>query len=272
MTWHVDERDARLYVDDDLDGTSCASIEAHVEAFGRCRELIASVAPPDALLDDVWAGIVETLDRPRRGPLERGLTTAGLPEGTARLVAATSRARLAYLVAVAFTVVVAIAAARADSAGSVDLFLLAAPIGPLAATALSFGRWSDPAHAVLFTTPTSALKILLVRTTAAVVPAIVLTGLASLWIADHGWIAAAWLLPGLALCLGALALSSWWPIEMAAIVLAGAWIAVPVSLAAGPGDLLDALTGSVQVVSAVVVAVGVVLIVARRTEFEAAES
>ena len=103
-------------------------------------------------------------------------------------------------------------------------------------------------------------------------PAMLLTAVSSLWLLDRGWYAVAWLLPALALALGALALSSWIPLDLAAAVLGGAWVAVPIVLRLELGDLVDALTGPAQALSLVVVAAAAAVVVGRRSSFDYLEA
>jgi hypothetical protein len=86
------------------------------------------------------------------------------------------------------------------------LFLVVAPLIPVAGVAASFGGDADPAHELVTVTPYSSVRLLLLRTggvLASSIPATVLLGLA---LPGPAWIAVAWLTPavaGIALTLAA---------------------------------------------------------------------
>ncbi len=148
------------------------------------------------------------------------------------------------------------------------MFLVLAPIGPLLATASAYGRWADPAFAVLSTTPMSALRIVLIRTVASVLPAIVLTALSLPLLAGRGWLALAWLLPTLALTVGALALATWVDLAIASLIAGAGWLLTPVLIRVPGGELLDVFAQQIQLASIAVAAIGVFTMVLRRDRFE----
>jgi hypothetical protein len=261
--WHVDDVAARRYVDRALDPTDAASVDAHLLHCEPCRAAV-SAAMGDGVLDVVWHKVDVALDRPRLGLLERLLVALGMSGSTARMVAATSRSRWSYLVAVASSFALALLASRPGAEDAFGLFLVVAPLGPLVATATAFGRWADPAYELLGTVPSSPLRLLLVRAVAAVAPALALTALSSLWLVDHGWLAVTWLVPSLALSTAALALSRWVAVEVAATVLGAVWLMAPALLRLRSDDLLGLLSGPGQVASAAVVALAALAFVADR--------
>ncbi len=267
MTWHVDEMSAKRYVARRLDGTSAASIESHALVCDECRTRLGQQVD-DVLLDSVWLALTEALDRPDASPIERALQRIGCSDVTARVVAATSRQRWPFVLAVAISLSMSLVAIQSSYEDFFGLFLIIAPLGPLVATASSFGRWSDPAYEITVMAPTPALRILLIRIAASVVPAIALTALSVPWLLDRGWFAIAWLLPSLALSAGALALSSWVDVERAALGLGLMWLALPTMLRLPVARLIDLFGAPVQVVSAVVAATAVVVVATRHESFD----
>lgn len=268
MTWHFDASTVAQYRDRSVDAAVAASVEAHLMECERCRGLIAE-SVDDRLLSFVWDEIEDELDRAHLGLIERTLVALGWSDATARIVAATTRARWSYLFVVAFSVLVAVSSSTAPHSDERFIaFLLIAPLGPLVATACAFGRWVDPAHALLRTLATSTWRMVLIRTAAAVVPAVALTALATPWLIERGWMAAAWLLPSLALALIVLALSSWIDVELATLVVGSAWIAVPVGLRFPVSDLIGAFGGPIQIVSLAVGGGAAMIAIVRRTRFD----
>ena len=268
MTWHIEATTAGQYSERQTDPVMAASVEAHLMSCEQCRAMVNDSVADDELTS-IWHGIEDVLDVPRLGWVERLMIAVGCSDLTARTVAVTTRSRWAYLLLVAFNVVLAIASSRSGNAEPVFVaFLLLAPLGPLAATASAFGRWADPVIALRRTLPTSALRSMLVRTAATVAPAVVLTAAATPWLAGRGWLAVAWLLPALALTVSTLALSSWIEVEAAAVLLVGAWTAVALALRFGASDLIAAYAGPLQVVSAVAILAAAVTTLARRTEYD----
>ncbi|WP_127469012.1 zf-HC2 domain-containing protein [Streptomyces sp. B27] len=123
------------------------------------------------------------------------------------------------------------------------LLLVTAPVLPLAGVALSYGRHADPLYEVVTSTPSGGLRLLLVRAAAVLgvsVPALTLAG-AALPPAAGGPGAAAWLLPGLALTLAALALGSFVGSRRGAAAVGGAWALFVVAPATSGGPAGAAL-------------------------------
>jgi hypothetical protein len=274
MSWHVGQGTATQYAHQQLDPVSTASVEAHLLECADCRGLVGAEASSvgASALDALWDGIVDAIDQPRTSWAERLLRRAGLADTTARLVAAAPRAPLAYALAVGLSLLLAYVAAESSYDDLFGLFLLVAPLGPLVATAVSFSRFTDPAFELLGTVPTSPLRVLLVRTVAAVAPAIVFTATSFVWTVDRGWLAAAWLLPSLALCATALAISTWVAIERAALAVGAAWLVAPLVIRIHARALLDAFAGVIQIGSAVALAAAVVVVVARHSVIEYREA
>ncbi|MFJ3581029.1 zf-HC2 domain-containing protein [Streptomyces sp. NPDC090127] len=130
---------------------------------------------------------------------------------------------------VAVLVVVAAAVALAYGAGFREarpVLLALAPVLPLAGVAVSYGRHADPMYEIGVATPSGGLRLLLTRAAAVLgvcVP--VLTSAGALLPPVTGVPgAAAWLLPGLALTLAALALGSFVGCRAAALTLIGGWL------------------------------------------------
>lgn len=274
MTWHVDSRTAERYLEHTLDATGAASIESHVLMCEQCRTELGEHARQidEAALSIAWSAIVEHLDRPAVGWVERLLHGVGCSDVLTRIVAATTRARLSFLVAVSLSLFLAIVAAQSPDERYLGMFLVIAPLGPLVATAGAFGSWSDPVHELGCTVPTSALRILLVRVAASVVPAIALTAVSIPWLIDRGWLAVAWLLPSLALALGVLALSSWVSIEVASLTLGGLWISVPMTIRLPWRELIDLLGRPTQLTSLLAIAAAIAITLARRNSFDYREA
>jgi hypothetical protein len=269
VTWHLEPSTAEAYLRRSTDDVTAASVEAHVVGCSSCQTLLSTVDPTlDAWLAEVWNGIDDVLDRPRIGVFERALSAIGCTEVTARIVAASSRARWSYIAAVALSVALALGAAHSGRDAAFGLFLLLAPIGPLVATAGAFGRWADPLYPLLGALPTSPWRMALVRTVASVLPAIALTSISIAILGERGWLAVAWLLPALALCVSTLALATWISVESASLVVAVAWLAVPIVVRLHPTELIDTIGGRGQWVAIVLAVAASAVVAFRRDTFE----
>ncbi|MDX3225586.1 zf-HC2 domain-containing protein [Streptomyces sp. ME19-01-6] len=157
----------------------------------------------------------------------------GLGRGPARgprawmVWAAGPAVRGPWLVALLVTGVVAAGAARAAGVSGVRPLLLAlAPVLPSAGVAVSYGRHADPMHELAASTPSGGLRLLLTRTAvvlAVSVPLLTLVG-QLLPAAAGAPAASAWLLPGLALTLAALALASYVGCRIATCAVTAGWL------------------------------------------------
>jgi hypothetical protein len=244
VTWHADRALLARYAGGSIDEARALSIEAHLLRCPECRSRLAGEAPR-LTLNVVWEGILSSVEAPAPPLAERALLRAGVPDHVARLLGATRSLRLSWLIAVAIALGFAGAAARLG--GEIALFLIVAPLIPVAGVAAAYGPGVDPTYEVGLAAPMRSFKLLLIRAAAVLVTSTALAGLASLALPRLDWSAAAWLLPSLALTAAGLALSSFTSPGRAFGLVAFVWIAsvaavdlsANASLAAfGPGGQL----------------------------------
>lgn len=225
MTWHAppDALVQFAQTPEDLDDVMAASIEQHLVACATCREAVASAADRVAL-GRSWAEVADVIDQPVPTLVQRLLRRIGVPDHMAQLVGATPQLRFAWL---ATTVLLAAAAvATAHDMGSDTPFLIVAPLVPLGAVLITFLPAEDPGGEAAVATPLHGAGLLIRRVIAVLVPTFAILGLASLAQPEVSGTSALWVLPGLALAMGALALSTVLRASTAVAVLALTWIGV----------------------------------------------
>jgi len=275
MTWHADGPTLARYQAAALGPAAAASVEAHLDRCGDCRAALATMADPSRLARN-WAAVEDRLDDGARPVLLRLLLRLGVHEHHARLVLMTPALRGPSIAGVVAVLTVVVLAAQADG-GSGDavfsLFLVLAPLLPLAGVAAAFGGF-DPLHELTRTAPTPAFELLLTRAVAILVTTTVLSALTALPLPLHGWEVAAWLLPALGLSAASLALSTWIPAHWAAAGLGSAWVAAAAlswRVNRFDADVLErfvALGPLGQLVCAALAATGAVVVVLRRDTLE----
>ena len=257
MSWHVQSDLLERYARGETDGPTAYSVEAHLPSCSRCRGEVAALAD-HARLTQIWDGIEERLDAPRRGPVEAGLVRLRVPEHVARLLGATHALRLSWLLACALVLAFAVLAASRREEGIV-MFLIFAPLLPLAGIAAAYGPDVDPAYEVGLAAPMRSFGLLLVRALAVLVTTTAMATVAALALPGLHWSAAAWLLPSLGLTLASLALAARMSATAACGVLALAWVLTVVTgwrvseeplLVAGPAGQIAC--GLLAVVAALV--------------------
>ena len=253
--WHADPASLDRYAQGLSGPASSASIEAHLLACAQCRSVVSD-AVPVARLDAIWAEVAETVDSPRRRLPERLLVRLGVPDHTARLIAATPSLTTSWLLAVGFALGFALLAAQSGPRG-VLLFLALAPVLPVAGVAAAYGREGDPTYDVALASPYSAFRLVLLRTAAVLVSTLCLAGLAALLLPVTPAVALAWLLPALALSGATLALSSRATAPVAAGLVVAVWLATVLSAFRSTGSPYAAfgLTGQVVCLGALLVSV-----------------
>ncbi|WP_237327919.1 zf-HC2 domain-containing protein [Streptomyces sp. CBMAI 2042] len=276
--WHVDGELAARYAAGTAAESDAWSLEKHVEACGACAAAVSSAvrAGPETgpLLAGIRAAVLErAVQEPRESVGSRvyadngtgpaigtstgagttttvtGAGTTGVPprlSRAARVVWAAGPAlRGAWLVALVVVALGAVALSYGAGLGASvrPLLLVTAPVLPLAGVALSYGLHADPLYEIATSTPSGGLRLLLTRAAAVLavsVPALTLAG-AVLPVAAGGPGAAAWLLPGLALTLAALALGSFVGGRRGAAAVGTAWLAFVVAPTATGGPAGAAL-------------------------------
>ncbi|MFE7614172.1 zf-HC2 domain-containing protein [Streptomyces sp. NPDC057496] len=206
------------------------------------------------------AGPVRRLLRAVRGPgprthhdAGRGRPPVGVPgaRGGRLLWAAGPALRGPWLLALVLVAVGALALAYGAGLGGAarPLLLVVAPVLPLAGVVVSYGRHTDPMHEIAAATPSGGLRLLLTRTAVVLgvsIPALTLAG-AALPPSAAGPGPAAWLLPGLAMTLAALALGSYVGCRTGASSVAAAWaVAVVLSAGVSPSAVEAPVTGAAR--------------------------
>ena len=280
MSWHVDTAMLDRYVADQLSDSGMASVEMHVTTCPSCRTLVSSSAgaPGAAAQERVKRAIDDRLDTSPAGWMERAMHRVGLGDADARIVGAALSLNGSWLVAsvVALTLVVLATTAGPERVG-LALFLVIAPLLPLAGVTLAYGPRVDPTFEIATAATVPAIRIVLLRTMAVTVPTIPAIAALSLLL-PFGPLAFAWLLPALGLAAASLALGTVTSLPRATTGMAGLWVGcATVSLAGAPRvgaeefvRAFAAFRPSGQLLFATVLAASVALTALRRAEFETA--
>ncbi|MGN9907474.1 hypothetical protein ACTMTJ_07945 [Phytohabitans sp. LJ34] len=230
--WHLPDDDIRRYVAQALAPPALWSADAHLAACARCRARLSGAVEPE-LVGAGWRRLEVELDAPRPGPIERLLVRAGVPDHTARLLAATPSLRLSWLAAVTSTLVLS---ALMGSLADPIAFLTMAPLLPVAGVALSFGPRVDPTYEVALVAPMHTFRLLLLRCAAVLSVTTALSLAVTLAVPDLGLVAIGWFLPSLALTVTCLALTPRFGPVTAAVAVGLGWLAlVGATAAAGSG-------------------------------------
>jgi hypothetical protein len=259
--WHVEPAALHRYAAGTLGGSAAASVETHLVACAGCREALAPAVDP-ARLTAVWTEVLDRVDAPRRSPVERLLLRLGMNDDTARLVAAAPSLTVSWLSALAAAVL--FAALAADAGGKGVLFFLAlAPVLPVAGVAVAYGRDVDPTYELGLAAPYSTFRLLLLRSGAVLTATIALVGLAAVLLPIGGWLAAAWLLPSLALTAATLAVSTRLTPAWTAGLMVAAWLLAVVTAFRSTGSPYAAFGASGQLACAVLLALSVAVLVHR---------
>src|SRR4051812_31746965 len=229
--WHLAPDAIRRYSQGTAPPAVAASAEAHLMRCATCRDVLASYVDVQRAAT-IWHEVVDRVDAPRRSRPERMLARLGVGEATARLVAATPTLRGPWLLAVAGVLALAAWAAQVDERFLL-MFLVVAPLGPLAGGAGAFAGGLHPTREIGLAAPYSGLRLLLIRTAAVLAVTVPIVAAAGLALPGSNWLAAAWLLPTAGLTCAALALTARMTPVVAVGVVAGVWVAVtaPTSIA-----------------------------------------
>ncbi len=269
MTWHPSSEQLQAY-SRGLPTSQAWSIETHVAGCDACRR---TALADRSRLDEIWRSTLDDIDTPRRHPIERLLVATGVPEHLAQASGATPSLTVPWLVAVTAVLGFALAIAWNTDPGTTGarpdlfLFLLLAPVVPVAGVAVAFGPVGDPAHEVAVASPFHGFRLLLIRTVAVVTASMSLAFVMALLLPDAGLMTAAWILPALALAATTLAMSTFVSPLTAAAGSVLVWVAGIGAIELGPNALIE-FGWSGQLVFAALLVAAVVVLAARRDTFE----
>ena len=263
--WHLDDDLLDSYAEGrPMTPALMASVEAHLERCGDCQARLAPSMDP-VRLDAVWAEVVHAVDAPRPSLVERLLLRVGVPEDTARLLAVTPSLQLSWVTGTAIALTLALAVAHSGDRG-VALFLALAPVLPVAGVAVAFSARTDPMHEVAVAAPYSAYKLLLVRSAAVLVTTLLLAVPAAALLPSTPLVAAAWLLPALALSCTSLALATRVEPIVSSAVLSTVWLTAALSGLAPDRDPLVVATLVPQLACLALLALACAALLSQRRE------
>ncbi|MFC5203374.1 MULTISPECIES: zf-HC2 domain-containing protein [Streptomyces] len=258
--WHAADDLVARYTDGSLPEPDAWSLEKHLESCGSCAARASRAARTGAagpVLAQVRVAVLDSVPHPVRAPLAAPSPPTS-PTPTAPRCARAAGGRLGRVVwaagpalrgawtgALLLVAVGALALAYGGGfAGARPLLLAVAPVVPVAGVALSYGRHADPLYELVAASPSGGLRLLLTRTAAVLAVSVPLLTAVGLLLPAAGPrlpqvpMAAAWLLPGLALTLATLALSGYTGCRTGSAVVGGGWLlalTAPVLASIGPG-------------------------------------
>jgi hypothetical protein len=267
--WHVPADLLDAWVAGQAGPTVAASVEQHLTACPACRAAVAEPVAADGVLDldRVWSGIADRVEPPSAPVMGRMMRRLGMRSSDALLLGAASAFTASWVAATATVVALTFVMAVVTPSRALALYLLLAPLVPMAGVAAAYGEEVDPTHELGVASPYPQLRLLLLRTAAVLLVGVPVTVVAGLVLAPW-WVAVAWVLPGLALVAVLLVATAWWPTGVAAGTVGVLWAVVAVT--AYRLDEVLVLVGTTGLgVSAATLTTGVVVLVAARHRLSA---
>jgi hypothetical protein len=265
-TWHLDEATLRAYVDGRPLSVVGASVETHLLDCAPCRARLGELMSHD-VVDAAWVAIRAHVETPRRSVLERLLTLLGVPGEVSRLLVAVPAFRGAWLLGLLLVSLFAGLAALFAGEHGLTLFLIVAPLAPVAGVAASFGGDADPCHELVTVTPFPAVRMLLLRTAGVLATSLPLTLLAGLALPGPTWVGVAWLTPAAAGVALTLLLAPVVGPTATAATLAATW-STAVVLTSRLGGPVEVVEPAMQLVFAALTMAAVAALTVRRPSFE----
>jgi len=258
------------------------SVEAHLTGCGRCRSAVSAHVDAARLARN-RSVLLSRAALGDGGRVRRLLCRCGLPDYLLDLVAATPSLRVSWLLSVVGVLAVVAGEAAAVRyhligggypvaagywpAGALAPFLLVGPLLVLAGVAAAFLPMFDPAYQLTVAAPFSSVKLLLVRTIAALTAALVPVVIGAFVVPGPGWLPVALLVPSLALCTFALAAATVVDARAAAVIAGTLW-ALPALLLAANHVPLRIVQPSAQLACAAVLLASAVVLYLRHDRFE----
>lgn len=270
--WHIDPGQLARYARAELDDVPAASIEGHLLACDGCRSRIAPAVPSERL-DRAWGAVLEVIDAPRVGAVERLLVWVGIRDHVARLLAATPSLRLSWFLAEALTLGSAALAAHAASGrqgetGWLFLFLVLASLAPVAGVAVAFGPGVDPAYEIGIASPMRSDRLLLLRSAAVLVTSLVIGAIVALALPGMDRTITLWLLPALGLTAATLTAATWMRPVKAASAIGVGWLVIAAAASAVTTDPLAVFGAADQLAYLLLAAASLLILARRRTAYE----
>jgi hypothetical protein len=235
-SWHLDDESLRRWVDGVAGQLSGVSVEQHVVRCADCRAAVAALVPEQPL-QLVWAKVLADVEVPRAGLAQRLLHRLGVNTSDSLVIASAGALRIGWLLGVIGVLFFAVLAASFGPFGGIGLFVLGAPLVPVAGVAAAYGPSVDPSHEAVLVTPYAMVRLVLLRTAFVLVTSVPLVVVAGLLVPASPSVAVAWLLPAAGFVVVVLAASIWVDPLYAAVVVAVGWV-IAVTLAVRSGDPL----------------------------------
>ncbi len=264
--WHVDEATLRAYVDGQPLVVVGASVEAHLVGCPPCRNRLGELMSHE-VVDEAWSAIRAHVETPRRSLPERLIRRLGISGEVARLLVAVPAFRGAWLLGLFTATLFAGLAALFAGEFGLTLFLIVAPLAPVAGVAASFGGDADPCHELVTVTPYPAVRMLLLRTAGVLATSLPVTLLAGLALPGPDWVGVAWLTPAAAGVALTLLLAPVLGATTTAATMAACWSAAVVlaSRLSGPVEVVEP---TMQVLFAALTLVALAALAIRHPSFE----
>lgn len=224
-----------------------------------------------ARIERNWSAITAELDAPAASLVERMLAKIGVPQHLSRVALATPSLRRVWLIATLLVVLIGLTSAdRTQTRDSLFSFLVVAPLLPVLGVAMAYGVEADPAHEVGLATPMRGLRLVLTRTAVVLICSTFALSIVALFSASP--MALAWVLPGLALTLASLALSTFSTPRRASAGVAVAWLIVLMVVRSATVDPVSAFGGGGQSLAVLITGGAAAVVYNRKERFDLLEA
>lgn len=233
--------------------------------------MIDPVSIDPARIDANWRAISIELDAPRPSRLERALRLVRVPVPVVRMVAATPALRRSWYLSIVAVVLIGLGVADPTDEGSLFALLVMAPLLPVLGVALAYGSAADPSHEIQLATPTHGLRLVTIRAATVSTFSAVIVVVLSLFNEAARPMAAAWLLPAVAVTSASLAIMTVRPPRQAGSIVALGWFAVVLVARIAADDPLAVFRTAGQAAAVAVTAAAIGVAVARRDRFDRLE-
>jgi len=263
MSWHVEPDVLHRYQTGAIDRVVAASVEAHVTECAECRgDLIID----ESWLEQSWASVADRVEPSRPRIIERILTSVGVKQHLARVIALSPAFRVSFVLAVVLVMGFAVSASASDPNGwAFRVFLFLAPLLPVAGIALAYGDLVDAAHELTLSSPIDSFRLLMLRAITVLIVSVGIGLVAWPFVDPTGFGPSAWLAPAMALTLTTLALASRFEAWIAGAMVAGGWAA---AMALALSRDLETFNASVQWLYGLAAVVAGLAVVLRRNSYD----